>query len=404
MFLSELISLNDALYKVNQNQKVLNTETIFLKDAQGRVLAKPIISYHNIPPFDKSTRDGYAVIAEDTYDQSNDIKLKIIDRIGAGDFSDKTINHGEAIVIATGAPIPKGANAVLMKEFTEEIDDYVKVYSSIEPNKNIAPKAEDIACGDLILEANTLIRPQEMSLIASAGYNKIEVFNKPRVKLIITGNELVEPSKELGNAKIINSNQFVISGMVRSAGAICDIEHACDDFDEIKLAIEKASKEYDLIITTGGTAISKGDLIVDVVQELGGVLFHGVNIRPGKLAGAGIINETQIFMLSGQPAAAMVQFDFFARPYIFNMQGINYKNISVKRRSNTQIKSRLGRVDIIKAYCDEDSIQVLKRGSGVIRSMVKANSYILLDENHKGIHEGESVDIMFFRDMVWPII
>ena len=145
-------------------------------------------------------------------------------------------------------------------------------------------------------------------------------------------------------------------------------------------------------------------LIVDVVQELGEVLFHGVNIRPGKLAGAGIINETQIFMLSGQPAAAMVQFDFFARPYIFNMQGINYKNISVKRKSNTQIKSRLGRVDIIKAYCDEDSIQVLKRGSGVIRSMVKANSYILLDENHKGIHEGESVDIMFFRDMVWPII
>ena len=404
-FISNLIPLEEALSKIDDNIKLMDTETIDLKDSQGRVLAHSVSSYHNSPPFDKSAMDGYAVIAEDTFGASNNVikELKIIDRIGAGDFSNKSLQNGEAIVIATGAPIPDGANAVLMKEYTYEDGDNLEIHSQVTPGENISPKAEDIAKGDEILGENVLIRPQEMGLIASAGYSEVEVYKRPRVKLLITGNELVDPSPNIDDAKIINSNQYTIAALIRSAGATVDIDHGIDDFDEIRDAIDKASREYDCIITTGGTAISKGDVVIDAVEDLGEVLFHGVAMRPGKPVGAGIVNGTQIFMLSGQPVAAMGQFDIIARHFLFKVQGLDYSHKIVKRTSSTKIHSSLGRTDYIRAVADDETVHhVLNRGSGIIRSMVEANCYIIIDENHEGIEIGDMVDLIFFNDMAWP--
>ena len=343
MFISKLIPLKEALSKVEENISLMDTEVIDLKDSCGRVLSKGIKSYHNSPPFDKSAMDGYALIAEDTFGASNSVikDLKIIDRIGAGDFSDKTVGHGEAIVIATGAPIPEGANAVLMKEFTYENGS-----------------------------RNALIRPQEMGLIASAGHSEVEVYKKPRVKLIITGNELVEPSDTLDKAKIINSNKYTISAMIESAGACVEIEHGLDNYCDVKEAIDKASKEFDVVITTGGTAISKGDVVVDVVEDLGEVLFHGVALRPGRPVGAGIVNDTMVFMLSGQPVAAMGQFDVFARYCLFRMQGMDYTHNIVKRESATKIPSSLGRTDYIRAFADDEKVHhILNRPTAISLSM-----------------------------------
>lgn len=404
-FISNLIPLEEALSKINDNIKLMDTETIDLKDSQGRVLAHAVSSYHNSPPFDKSAMDGYAVIAEDTFGASNNVikELKIIDRIGAGDFSNKSLQNGEAIVIATGAPIPDGANAVLMKEYTYEDGDNLEIHSQVTPGENISPKAEDIAKGDEILGENVLIRPQEMGLIASAGYSEVEVYKRPRVKLLITGNELVDPSPNIDDAKIINSNQYTIAALIRSAGATVDIDHGIDDFDEIRDAIDKASREYDCVITTGGTAISKGDVVIDAVEDLGEVLFHGVAMRPGKPVGAAIVNGTQIFMLSGQPVAAMGQFDIIARHFLFKVQGLDYSHKIVKRTSSTKIHSSLGRTDYIRAVADDETVHhVLNRGSGIIRSMVEANCYIIIDENHEGIEIGDMVDLIFFNDMAWP--
>jgi molybdopterin molybdotransferase len=290
-----------------------------------------------------------------------------------------------------------------MKEFTYEDGDNLEIHSQVTPGENISPKAEDIAEGDELLGENVLIRPQEMGLIASAGHSEVEVYKKPRVKLLITGNELVEPSPELDKAKIINSNQFSIAALIRSAGAIVDIEHGADDFEAVKEAIDKATKEYDVVITTGGTAISKGDVVIEAVEELGEVLFHGVAMRPGKPVGAGIVNGTQIFMLSGQPVAAMGQFDIIARHYLFKMQGLDYSHKVINRVSKTKIPSSLGRTDYVRAVADDTGVHhVLNRGSGIIRSMVEANCYIIIDENHEGIEKGDEVDLIFFNDMAWP--
>jgi molybdopterin molybdotransferase len=402
-FFSELMPLNNAIELLDNNQTVTNIESIDIEEAHNRVLAEDIYSFHNSPPFDKSAMDGYAVIAEDTFGASNNnhISLKIIDFIGAGDFSEKTIKNGEAIRIATGAPIPNGANAVLMEEFTSNNGDILEVHSQVSPKDNVSFVGEDLTKGDKVLNSNTLIRSQEVGLIASSGFKTIKVYKKPRVKLIITGNELVEPSKKLDKAKIINSNKYTISSLIKGVGAIVELDYAKDDFDEVKSIILESSKNFDVVITTGGTAISKGDVVVDAVEDLGEILFHGVSIRPGKPIGCGIVNDTVVFTLSGQPVAAMTQFDIFARKFLINMQGLNYEPKIVERESIMKIPSNLGRTDFIRTYADETHARhILNRGSGIIRSMVEANSYIIIDENNEGIEKGDFVNLIFFDSMI----
>ena len=405
MFLSKLVSIQNAIKLISDNQKLTDVEEISIYDAHKRVLAEDIMAFHDSPPFDKSAMDGFAVIAENTFGagQSTPKEFKIIDAIGAGDFSDKTVGEGEAIVIATGAPIPDGADAVIMKEYTTEDGDDLTIYSQVTPGENVSPKSEDIEKGQKILDRNTFIRYQELGLIASAGYDTVKVFRKPKVKLIITGNELVEPTKEeIDKAKIINSNQFTIKAMVEDSGAVCEISHAGDTFDEVKDAVLEASKEFDVIMTTGGTAVSKGDVVLDVVDSLGEILFHGVAIRPGKPAGAGIINDKMVFTFSGQPVAAMSQFDMFARKYLFEMQGRPFDFHVVKRISELKIPSQLGRTDFIRAVSDDEHAKhVLNRGSGIIRSMVEANSYIIIDENDEGYQKNDIVDVVFFDSLLW---
>ena len=405
MFLSKLESLQNAIKMVSDNKRLTDIEEIPIYEAHKRVLAEDIIAFHDSPPFDKSAMDGFAVIAENTFGASQSMpkEFKIIDAIGAGDFTEKTVGEGEAIVIATGAPIPEGANAVIMKEYTTTDGDDLTIYSQVTPGENVSPKSEDIEKGQKILDKNTFIRYQELGLIASAGYDTVKVFKKPKVKVIITGNELVEPTKEeIDKAKIINSNQFTIKAMIEDSGAIADIGRAGDSFDEVKEAILKASEEFDVIMTTGGTAISKGDVVLDVVADIGEILFHGVAMRPGKPAGAGLVNGKMIFTLSGQPVAAMSQFDVFARKYLFEMQGRSFDFKTVKRESQLKVPSQLGRTDFIRAVSDEQHAKhVLNRGSGIIRSMVEANSYIIIDENDEGYQKNDIVDVVFFDSLLW---
>ncbi len=401
MFDSEFISLNEALSKLDRHLKTMDSEKIHIRDSYGRVLAQTIISHHDIPPFDKSSMDGYALIAEDSLDDSIE-SFKIIDRIGAGSFSTKTLNHGEAIVIATGAPIPDGADAVVMKELTSEEGDFVKIDSKVQSGDNIHKMASDIAEGEEILASNTIIRYQEMELIATSGYAEIEVYKRPKVKLIVTGNELVEPSKHLDKAKIVNSNQFTISAMIESAGADVDVTHCHDSLEELCDAILEA-KDYDIVITTGGTAISKGDVSVNALDDLGELLFHGVAINPGRLIGAGVIGDSLVFNLSGRPGAAMLQFDVFVRYCLFKIQGLDYIPAIVKRQVNENIRSRKGRTNFIKANSDDHCVnKVLNRKSSVVSSMTEANSYIVIGDDEESLEKGDYANVILFRDFLWP--
>lgn len=402
MFLSSLMPLEKALDIINSFKNVANTENIPIEDAYNRVLAEDIKSLLNNPAFDNSAMDGYAVKAEDTFgsSQTNPAHLKIVDRIGAGKAANISLKSGEAVKIATGAPIPEGANAVVMEEYTFDDGDDLEVEYSLTPFENVSPKAEDFKKGELILKSGKLLRPQDIGIISSSGHDKIKVFKKPKIGVITTGNELVMSLDEIKEAKIINSNYYTLKALVESTIAIPEVTHCIDDEEAVSNQIKEFLESCDAIITTGGTAISKGDVVVDVVDGLGEVLIHGVAIKPGKPFGFGIIGEKPIFMLSGYPVASMVQFDVFVRNFILKMQNINREPQFVIKTSLRKIPSTLGRTEYIRAKTDGNMISPLKiRGSGAIRSMVESDSYILINENNEGIGEREECDVLLYDSL-----
>ncbi|MDI6643862.1 MAG: molybdopterin molybdotransferase MoeA [Methanobacteriaceae archaeon] len=399
MFLSELISMKKALNLIKNYSKSLRTENISLETAFSRVLAADIKSMHDSPPFDRSAMDGYAIKAEDTfgYSETNPADLIIIDQIGAGEESSVEINNSEAVKIATGAPIPKGANAVVMEEYTRCKGDKLEVAATLTPGENVSFKGEDIKKGEIVLKKGRILRPQDLGIIASAGYAEVEVFKKPVVTVITTGNELVKPTYDLQMAQIINSNHYTLKSLVESTLATPKMVHCGDDQKLISNKIKKAINTSDAVITTGGTAISKGDVVVDAVNDLGQVIVHGVTIRPGKPFGFGVINETPVFMLSGYPVAAMVQYDVFVRSFILKMQNISWKPQKVKKIAAKKIPSTLGRTDFIRAKTENKLVHpIMTKGSGVIRSMVDSNSYIFIEENVEGINQGAECEVILY--------
>lgn len=187
-------------------------------------------------------------------------------------------------------------------------------------------------------------------------------------------------------------------GMVKSTNAIPNVKHCNDNPTQLKEMLLEAKEKYDLIITTGGTAVSESDIVVDTVDEIGKVFFHGTAIQPGKAMAFGKIDGTPIFMLSGYPVAAMVQFDIFVRPYLLRMQGIDFEHQIVKRITKKKIISSLGRTTFVRGIADDKYVTpILSKGSGIIRSMVKANCYIVVDENVEGIYKGEECDVILFN-------
>lgn len=402
MFISELIPVKDALKIIDNIEIKLDIERIPLEEAYNRVLAEDIKALLDSPSFDRSAMDGYAVKAEDTFGSSetSPAYLKVVDRIGAGDTSKIVLKQGEAVKIATGAPIPEGANAVVMEEYTYEENNDLEVSKTLFPGENVAPFGEDFKKGDELLKSGELLRPQDIGIITSAGHDTVNVFKKPKIGVITTGNELVMSKSDIEGAKIINSNYYTLKALVESTLAVPELTHCVDDAQKVKGQIETFLESCDAIITTGGTAISKGDVVVDVVDEMGEVLIHGAGIRPGKPFGFGVINGTPIFMLSGYPVASMVQFDIFTRNYLLKMQNIHKEFPIIKKTASRKIASTLGRTDYVRAKTEGSLVQPLKiDGSGIIRSMVESDCYILIEENVEGINEGEECDVLLYDSL-----
>jgi molybdopterin molybdotransferase len=402
MFLSQFTTPDDAKKIITDSLKTSAVEEIPLEKAYQRVIAQEIISNLNSPPFDRSAMDGYAILAENSFSHSetNPFHLKVVDRIGAGEKSNLKLKSGEAIKIATGAPIPAGANAVVMEEYTHEEDDTLEVLTSVVPGENVSPAGEDFNKGDLVLKKGKLLGPAELAIIASAGFSKVKIFKKPKIAVLITGSELVMPKNILEGAEVINSNHFTIKSMVESCLAIPKMLHSIDSAELVEEIFEKLLDEYDALITTGGTAISKGDVVVDVAEKLGDVPIHGVSLRPGKPFGFAQIHGKPVFMLSGFPVAAMVQFDVFVRQALFKMQGLTFKPLLVQKKATRKIPSTLGRTDYIRAKIEGQMVRPLKiKGSGIIKSMVESDSYIIIPENLEGIEKGAECEVLPYHSL-----
>jgi len=409
----ETSKLDDALKLFFKNFKISNfkSESISLMEAKNRVLAKDVKSPVDIPPFDKSAMDGYAVIAEDTFGATinNPITLKLVGEVSIGKATTIEVSNGKAAFVYTGSKIPQGANAVIMFEHTSRVNfDKIEVNSSVTPSQNISKIGEDVKENELILKRGIKLKFQDLGMLAAMGFSEIDVLRKPKIAILSTGNELVPVEESGKTTKDIDVNRITISAMCLDIGAeIIDLGIAKDNFKEIKSKIEKGLIAGDIVIVTGGTSVSNTDLTAEVINSIGkpGMIVHGISLRPGKPTGLAIVNGKTIVSLSGYPIAAIVGFEALVKPILIKLQGIHEMPIpKIKAKMIRRVASTLGernyvRVRVEKSDGDFIASPVRMKGSGILSSMIRANGFLIIPEDREGVDEGEEVEIQLFRPL-----
>ncbi|AFK23109.1 molybdenum cofactor biosynthesis protein [Pyrococcus sp. ST04] len=378
---------------INDIQEV-GEEKIKLEDAAGRVLAEDIVASFDLPPFDRSAVDGYAIRAEDTFQarEYSPIELEVIEEVPAGASPSMEITPGKAIKVLTGAKIPKGANAVIMQEMVKRENNKIYVLRPVAPGQNIAFAGEDVKKGEIVLKKGSILRAQDLAMLKALGIRKVSVKKRPRVGIIITGSELVdEPDEEaFRSGKIVETNSIMLINLVeRYFGEPIFYGVTPDEEEEIREKIERAKEECDLVLVTGGSAF--GDK--DYAHKFVNLLFHGTTIKPGRPIGYG----ERVFIMSGYPVAVFVQFHLFVKHALAKMVGAKNYEIKVKAIIEEDVPSQLGRYEFIKVYYEEGRAKVVKKkGSGIISSLVRSNGYLTIPEDSEGHRRGEEVWITLY--------
>ena len=301
-------------------------EKVSIENSLTRILSEDINATINLPPFRRVQMDGYAVIAEDTFNASeeNPVRLKLLEVVGAGDVPAKKLTNGFCTEVSTGAPVPEDANGVVMVEFTDTKDGEILIYESAAIGQNIAKVGSDIKVGELLLKSFTQITPDKIGVLSAIGLKEVPVFKKPRVAIISTGNEIISNDEELTYGKIYDINSQTISSAVKSCGCLpLHTEIVKDDYNSLKDKINEF-KDVDLFITSGSTSAGTGDILRDVLDDMGEVIVHGVSVKPGKPTIIGRLrNGKFLFGLPGNPAAAIMVFHIFFAPFLRKMASID---------------------------------------------------------------------------------
>ncbi len=401
----KLTNVDDALnaFLNALKPKRLQAESVQIIDALERVAAENIAAPMDLPPFDRSAVDGYAVRAEDTFEatQFKPKTLKLTHK--------EVVDKGQAKQIWTGNPVPKGANAVVMLEHTQTVGNGLEIVAPTTPGENTSKKGEDIKKGGVAVNAGTRLKAQHLGLLAALGLTKVDVVRKPRVAILSTGNELVELGKEPAPDQIVNSNRFVISGLCQESGAEPEyLGISRDNEKDIRKKIAEGLAKADIIITTGGTSVGIADLVPIVVSKLGkpGIVVHGVAMRPGMPTALGILEGKPVFVLSGYPVAAAVGFEVFVRPTILRMLGVSGEPRPwVDARLTRRVAGALGRRVYLRVKAIEQKGElcaepILAKGSGLLSSLTKANGYVIIPEDREGLEEGETVTVHLFSPII----
>ncbi|MCS7368680.1 MAG: molybdopterin molybdotransferase MoeA [archaeon GBS-70-058] len=404
-----LTKVDEALKLIDERvtYKVEGYEEIEISEAVNRICYEDIISPINVPPFTRAAMDGYAVKAEDTTSASikNPIILKVIGCIDVGRTPEIELKPGCAIEISTGAPIPKGADAVIPYEETKRINGYIEVYSQVHPWKNVSLMGEDIKVGDIILKKGTIIKPWDIAVLVSVNILKVKVLRKPIIGVLSTGSEIIEPGGSIEEGKIWNSTKVMLKAMIlEDYGVPLDLGVVEDDEDKICEKIMNALPKCDIIITTGGTSIGRSDKTVSAIRRIGGeIIFHGVSMRPGKPTAMAIVKGKPIVMLSGFPVAALTGYQNFVRRVMERICGIKFPpQPKIKARMDRRIASQLGsreylRVKVLKKNGEYIAIPLRLTGSGLLSSITQATGIVVIPENVEGYEEGDIVEVTLLR-------
>jgi putative molybdopterin biosynthesis protein len=407
----KLLTLKEAKQRIEKSlsPKPLGIEKIPLKKASGRALAEDIISPLNVPPFHRSTVDGYAVIAEDTFRAQEDqpVTLNLTGRVEAGAISTSELRKGNVLEIVTGAPLPTGSNAVVMIENTTQKDETILVFKPVAKGENIMEKGSDIHKDEIVLKKGDILSHREVGVVAALGLPHIKVFRKPRVGIISTGAEIVEIGKPLSPGKIYDINSYTLGAAVTEAGCMpISFGIARDhDINSLKSVLKKAIEEVDMVITSGGVSVGPKDIVPSILNTLGkpGLLVHGVAVKPGKPVAYAIVENKPVFSLPGNPTSALLIFHLIVRTVLLKLGGRSESLPKVlKAIINQRFFSARGRQTFIPVTLTEtDTGQLIALPaatgqSGSITTLAKADGYVELNANTQFLEAGTEVGVFLF--------
>jgi len=399
-----MIPVEDALETILEAVSPLGVESVSLSESLGRTLACEITARWANPPWDNSAMDGYALRAAETAGASKDapVTLRVAYDLPAGSAPGADVGEGEAVRIMTGAPVPTGADAVVMVERTQrgDADGTVRIMAAARVGENIRKAGEDFQRGERVLEKGTLIRPAEIAMLATAGASAVRVYRRPRVAVISTGDELVETGPAPGPGKIPNSNGPALCALVAGCEAVpVDLGIAADTVESLREKLTEA-QACDCIVSSGGVSVGDYDFVKDVLEELGSeMVFWKVAMKPGKPLAFGMIGGKPAFGLPGNPVSSMVAFEQFVRPALMKMAGAAAcKRRTFRARLTEDIRTKPGRKNFIRAVLSSDehglcATPLEHQGSGMISTMVRANALIVVPADGRGFERDEIVGV-----------
>ena len=395
-----LLPFEEAKRVVDENIKpITRAEVINVDDALGRVLAEDVVATLSVPSFDRAAMDGYAVKARETFDSSrlNPKMLDITGELPAGETPRQRVNSGECIQIATGAMMPSGADAVVMVEDTEEENERVKVFKSVYPRANVGQKGEDIKAGELVLRRGFVLDPGKIGVLVSQGISRIRVYEQPKVAILPTGEEVCQVGQKLRQGQVYDINSHTIASVVVANGCLpIRFGIVGDDSGKLKSAITEALKS-DLVVISGGSSVGARDLLFDVLQSWGEVLFHGIQVKPGKPTIFAMMQGKPVLGMPGYPTSCLVNTYLFLLPAIRKMAHLPpRKEKVVEARLSQRVPGSVGRRQFLPVKIEGSNAAPIFKESGAITGIAEADGYIEIAENVDLVEKGEPVTVTLF--------
>lgn len=405
MELFKVVDINEAINIVNEHFKIkAPSEKVSLFNSLGRITYSDIVSGENIPGFRRSSVDGYAIKAKDSAGASEAMPavFELIDEVKMGQSIAVQLNFpGECVYVPTGGMVPGGADAIVMIEYSEKLDDKtILINHSAFPGENLVDEDEDIASGEVVIRKGTILRPYEIGVLSSLGAMEIEVCRKIKCGIVSTGDEIIDPSKTPAQGQVRDINSYLLSSLAEEAGTEPVIYGVFNDhFEELKAAITRASKECDMVLVSGGSSVGKKDQTYEAIESLekAQILVHGIAVKPGKPTLIGKAEDKIIFGLPGHPLACAVVFKTIVESYINRLYSLDRIDYPVECTFAVNYHKAKGREEFLPVSIDRKenklvAIPVISK-SGIISAFSKAYGYIRIDKNLEGIREGEKVSV-----------
>ncbi len=409
----ELIPVEDALAILMRHAPFQKPTEISLpiEDAYGMVISRDIFSAEDLPGFSRSTVDGYAVRSADTFGATEGLPayLTVVAEISMGQQPQVTLRKGEMARIATGGMLPEGADAAAMLEHTQDLGGkMIEVIRPVSPGENVIRAGEDAKKGERVLQSGRRLRPQDVGALAGLGITDVWAYEKPRISIISTGDEIVAPNKPVRPGEVRDINSYTLAGMISDAGGIADKKGIfSDQYGILRKVVEEALQVSQMVLITGGSSVGTKDMTAKVINDLGspGVLFHGVSLKPGKPMIGGVAADVPIFGLPGHPAAVHVCFEIFIRPVLVIQSGEMESHFRKKRRAvlariSRNVSSSPGREEHIGVSIEERDGELwavpLLGKSGLITTLTRADGTAVIPLRKSGLQAGDIVEVRLF--------